>query len=369
MSGIRTDVAIIGGGMAGASLAYELAPHARTLLIEREEQSGYHATGRSAALFEITLGNPHINRATLGSRDFLLTPPDGFASAPVVSDIGGLFLALAGDIAALKDFYSRTKSMIPDAERLTPEETAEHYPILRPEEICGAVFDPETRRIDVDVLLQGYLRGFKARGGETLYSGEVRELRRDGGAWRIETAAGVVIADAVVNAAGAWADDLAQKAGVPPVGLTPMRRTAVLVEPPDGHDIAAWPFLGVIDNAFYFKPESGFMLLCPGDETPCAPSDVQAEEIDVAEAIERYHQMCRVQVRRVHAKWAGLRTFAPDRTQVLGFDPAADGFFWLAGQGGYGIQTAPYIARLARDLLLVRPPEGDPKPFLVNRFR
>ena len=240
-----------------------------------------------------------------------------------------------------------------------PARALELCPILRPEAVAAALLEPDAADIDVDALHQGFLRRLRQRGGVVLTRRRVERLGRRNGLWLAEAGGERFAAPVVVNAAGAWADIVAALAGLAPLGLTPKRRTALLVEPPAGVDPAPWPAVVDIDETFYFKPDAGLLLLSPADETPSEACDAQPEEWDVAVAVDRVEQATSLRVRAVRHRWAGLRTFLADRTPAAGFDPAADGFFWLAGQGGYGIQTAPALARMAAALVLGEAPAAD----------
>ena len=353
------DVVVVGGGIAGASAAAELACIARVVLVEREAQPGYHSTGRSAALFSETYGNAAIRALTRASRPFFEAWGEGFAEHPILTPRGALVVALPGQDAALDEAWGELSRLDPTIRRLDPSEARGLVPVLRPDAVAGAIHEPGAMDIDVHALHQGYLRLFRRRGGTVMTDAPVHELSRNGG-WTVRTPAGDVEAAVVVDAAGAWADEVAGLAGVPPIGLVPKRRTAAIVPAPAGIDARAWPLTVDVGETGYFKPESGRLLVSPADETPVPPCDVQPDDIDVALAIERLTRLAAIEVRRVERKWAGLRSFVADKTPVVGFDQLAPGFFWLAGQGGYGIQTAEGIARLATALIAGAPSPADP---------
>ncbi len=344
------DIAIIGAGMAGASLASFAAPHARILLIEGEALPGYHTTGRSAAFYAETYGGPHIQPLTTASRGFFDAPPDGFHDGPLLLPRGALHVARAAGMAALDRFAADFADSSVALERLSPAMALAMVPELAPTAVVAAIHEPSCMDIDVAALHQAFLRHARRHGLTQVNDARVRRLERDGTGWRIETSAGVFRAAIVVNAAGAWADDVAALADVPPIGLQPMRRTVVAidVEPaPLGH----LPLVIDAEGRFYFKPDAGRLWLSPHDETPSPPCDAQPEELDVAAVIDLFSAETHWRVRRIERAWAGLRSFAPDRVPVYGFDPAAPGFFWCAGQGGFGIQTAPAAGRMAASLL------------------
>ena len=337
--------------MAGAAVAAHLAAQRRIILLERESQPGYHSTGRSAALFTETYGNRAIRILTGAGRAFYEAWAEGFAEHPILKPRGALMFAMPGQEAELDAAWDDLSSLDPRVRRLDAAAARAMVPVLRPDQIIGAVFEPDAMDIDVHELHQGYLRRLRQCGGRIVTDAEVLALARDAGAWTASTPAGDFAAPVVVNAAGAWADALAALAGLPPVGLVPKRRTALTIAPPAGVDSGAWPMTLDVAETFYFKPDAGRLLVSPADETPMAPCDVQPDELDIAIAIDRLMRATTIEVTRVERKWAGLRSFVADKTTVCGFDPLADGFFWLAGQGGYGIQTAEGMARCAASLI------------------
>jgi D-arginine dehydrogenase len=346
----RFDVAVVGAGIAGASVAAELAEDARVVVLERETFPGHHSTGRSAALFSEIYGSAPVRALSRASQGFFHAPPEGFSDAPLVRPRGALHIATAAQAAALEAFAA-LPDVAPAVRRIDGAEACELCPILKPGHVATAALELGSADIDVNALHQAYLRRLKALGGEIRVEAEVTGLAREAGGWRIETPQGPIRAAVVINAAGAWADVLAGLAGVRPIGLEPRRRTALIVDPPDGADPRGWPMVIDVDEQFYFRPDGGGLLLSPGDETPSPPCDAQPEELDVAIAVDRVQAATTLEVRRVRRAWAGLRSFVADRTPVAGFAPDAPGFFWLAGQGGYGIQTAPAMGRLAAALV------------------
>lgn len=345
------DVLIIGAGIAGASAAYELAPYASVILLERERQPGYHTTGRSAAVFAPAYGNRVIRALTAASRAFYQARAGGLAEHSVLSPRGALFIARQDQAASLEQLHAETAPQVRGLERLERQDVLARVPVLRQDYVASGLYDPSSMDMDVAAIHQGYLKGLRARGGELVVDAEVTRFATDCAPWRIETRAGRFEAAVLVDAAGAWADHLARQAGVPPIGLVPKRRTALLFDTtfPIARD---WPAVIDVDEQFYFKPESGRLLGSPADETPVVPSDVQPEELDVALAIDRIERAARFRVRHVARRWAGLRSFVADQTPVVGMEESVPGFFWLAGQGGYGIQTAPALARAAASLLV-----------------
>lgn len=358
---MNADFIVIGAGIAGAGIAYELSKHAAVVVLEAEAQPGFHSTGRSAALFSEIYGNETVRALSRASRDFLHSPPPGFTPHALLKARGSLYLANEAERAAFEQLRSA-----PDVQRLTrrigPSEALRLVPILKPEWTEHAFFEEGAHDVDVHALHQGYLRAMKDRGAKLVCSSAVAKIARSGGQWEVVAGEQTFTAPVVIDAAGAWADEIAALAGVPRIGLEPRRRTALLVDPPAGVNIDAWPMVLDVADTFYFKPDAGKLLLSPADETPCAPCDVQPEDLDVAIAVDRVEQATTMTITHVRHSWAGLRSFVSDRSPVIGFDPKAEGFFWLAGQGGYGIQSAPGAARLAAALAL-RAPIPDEEDF------
>jgi D-arginine dehydrogenase len=345
------DVIVLGAGMAGASIAAELAPHRRVLLLEREDQPGRHTTGRSAAMFFESYGNATVRGLTRASRAFLEQPPEGFAEVPLMSPRAALFVAGQEALPRLQAMIDAPDAA-PTLRRLSPAQTLALVPILRPEAVACGALDDSGCDMEVAAILQGYLRLVRRGGAQVVLGGADVLLQRAGGLWTVDCRAGRFQASVVVNATGAWADEVARQAGARPVGLQPMRRTAMTIPAPEGHDTRHWPMVIDVDETVYFKPDAGQMLLSPANEDPMPPCDVAPEELDIALAVHRFEELTTVPVKRIAHRWAGLRSFVADRSPVAGWDPQAEGFFWLAGQGGYGIQMAPALARAAAALLL-----------------
>jgi D-arginine dehydrogenase len=343
---MTSDFAIIGAGIAGASLAFELAAHCTVLLLEAEDFPGYHTTGRSAALFSETYGNAAIRALTAASRSFFEAPPAGFADHPLLGPRGCLFIARADQQASLDAQLRATPKIRP----ITAEEACRRVPVLRPESVAAAGWEETETDIDVHALHQGFLRGAKAQGARLVTNARIDAIERRAGAWHLTAGAAGFEARVLVIAAGAWADLVGAMAGAAPIGLVPRRRTAILIDPPAGIDISRWPMVLDADEEFYFKPEAGKLFLSPADETPSPPCDAQPEELDIALCIDRVQRAADLPVRRVGRSWAGLRSFVADRSPVVGYDPRVPDLFWLAGQGGYGIQTAPAMAQLGASL-------------------
>jgi D-arginine dehydrogenase len=343
------DFIVLGAGMAGAAAGYFLADHGRGVVLERETAPGYHSTGRSAALYTETYGNAAIRALTVASGRFFRAPPAGFADVPLLHPRGLMVIAQPSDAARFARDVAAGKRFAPNLRVLGAGEATTLCPVLRDEWTGHAFLEPDAMDMDVHAIHQGFLRGLTAKGGRIVGDAAAQAIAARDGGWQVETRAGRFTAPVLVNATGAWADEVVRLAGLPPLTLVAKRRTALIVDAEPAPD-AAWPMVVDIGESFYFKPESGRLLVSPADETAMPPTDVQPDEIDVAEAVARLEAATRLTVRRVLRKWAGLRTFAPDRTLVIGPDPLARGFIWMAGQGGYGIQTAAAAGRAAAAL-------------------
>ncbi|MFA6229254.1 MAG: FAD-binding oxidoreductase [Rhodanobacter sp.] len=352
------DIAVIGGGMAGAAAAANLAPHARVLVLERESLPGYHATGRSAALFSAIYGNASIRALTRASRAFFCTPPVGFTENALISPRGALYVARADQLDELDDFAS-LPDVVTGTRRVSASEAQAISPCLRPDHVAAALFEPDAQDLDVHALHQGYLRLLRERGGRLVNHAGVTAVQRQDDAWMITTDAGIFHAKILINAAGAWVDEIAWLAGAAPIGIQPLRRTAFIVDAPDGSDSDHWPMTIDIGEKFYLKPDAGRLLLSPADETLSVPCDAWPDDMNIAIAVDRIEQATTLSITHVHQRWAGLRSFVPDRSPVVGYDPEIPGFFWLAALGGYGIQTAPAMGRVAAALVLRAPIPAD----------
>jgi D-arginine dehydrogenase len=344
------DFLVIGGGVAGASAAFFLAEHGSVVLVERESACGYHTTGRSAALYTEAYGNAAIRALTVASRPFFESPPSGFSEHPLLLPRGEMIVAPKGDDALIERAFGEGTRFAPMMREVGEAEALALCPVLDRQWLGRALYNPASMDMDVHAIHNGYLKGLRARGGTVTADAELLGLERREGAWEARTKAGAVRAKVVVNAAGAWADVVGRMAGVRPIGLVPKRRTAFTFDPPPELGTAHWPMVIDVHETLYFKPEAGRLLVSPADETPMDPCDCQPDEIDIALAADRLEQATSLRVRRVTHKWAGLRSFVRDKTPVVGFAPEAEGFLWLAGQGGYGIMTSPAMGRLAAAL-------------------
>ncbi|MFC6297829.1 FAD-dependent oxidoreductase [Pseudomonas sp. CCM 7893] len=348
----QADYIIIGGGIAGASAGYWLSRHARVIVLERESLPGYHSTGRSAALYIAAYGTPQVRALTLGSRAFFDHPPTGFAEHLLLTPRAELLVDLIGDPEELQRQYLSAKALVPETRLLDVDEAMAMMPILRREKVHGGIYDPTVCDIDTDALYQGYLRGIRRNGGEIHTDNDVQKLTRDGeGQWQIRTSQQRFSAPVIINAAGAWADAIGELAGARKIGLQPKRRSAFIFAPPADVNIHAWPELAALDGSFYMKPDAGMFLGSPANADPVAPHDVQPEELDIATGIYHIEEATTLTIRRPTRTWAGLRSFVSDGDLVCGFDPQVDGFFWIAAQGGYGIQTSPAMGQASAALV------------------
>lgn len=351
------DVLIIGAGMAGASLAWRLARGGqRVRLLEREAQPGMHSTGRSAAMFMESYGPPGVRALTRASRDFYLHPPAGFADVPLLTPRSALFVATADQRAALESLQAELAASGTALKLLNSELIAQVAPGLRADLFESALLDENGFDIDVDALLQGFLRGARQAGAQLSTGTQPQSAERAADGWRVRLSDGQSVqARVVVNAAGAWADELAPLFGAAPIGLVPCRRSAFTFRPPAGVDVSGWPMVADVDEAWYFKPDAGQLLGSPANADPVPPHDVQPEEFDIALGIHLIQEATNLRIERPTATWAGLRSFVADGDLVIGFDDACPGFFWLAAQGGYGIQSAAGASLLAASLIAGQP--------------
>lgn len=346
------DTLVIGAGIVGASIAFHAASKQRVLVLEGEAAAGYHTTGRSAALFTESYGPAAVRCLTRASRAFFLHPPSGFAQTPLLSRRGVLLPGSAAQRDQARAFFETLCAEGAQAQWLEGDDVRAMVPVLRPAASVVAVYEPDAFDIDVETLLQGYLRGARALGAQVVFNAAVAGIARQGGVWRVSTHSGQVFQAAqIVNAAGAWVDQVAALAGVAPIGIEPRRRSAFVFQPPAGLSCQDWPAVVAIDESWYFKPDAGLLLGSPANADPDRPHDVVAEELDVALGIHNIEQATTLTIRRPQRTWAGLRCFVADGEPVLGFEPGDSGFFWAAALGGYGIQSSPAVGRLCAALL------------------
>lgn len=350
------DFIIVGAGIAGASIGYWLAPFGRVLILERESQPGYHATGRSAAIFVPSYGNAQVRTLTRASLSFMQSPPAGFTGHPLLSPRGVLVVATPDQLPHLDDFWRELQTTSSTARRLSAAEACAMVPALRPSQVAAAVYEEGAFDIDVNALHQGFLKGVRHAGGQVVCDAELSAVERSGEVWTLSAGTRTWTAPVLIDAAGAWADIVAGLAGVAPLGLVPKRRTACILPAPADMPTAHWPMVLGAAEDWYIKPDAGALLASPANADPVPPQDVQPEDLDIALAMYRVEEMTTLDASRPRTPWAGLRTFASDGGLVGGFDERVPGFFWVAAQGGYGIQTAAAMgeacAALVRQLPL-----------------
>lgn len=348
------DVIVIGAGMAGASVAYFMAPHARVLVLEREEHAGMHSTGRSAALFSETYGSAQVRALTRASRPFLDRPPEGFAQHSILSPRGSLSIGSIDQVEKVHAMHAEMAARTHGLRVVDAGWLQDTVPVLRPEAAQIGLYEPGAADIDVNELHQGFLRGLRARGGQLRFNVDIRSIERGPGHWFVDADGDHFRAPLLVNAAGAWVDQVAALAGMAPIGIQPRRRSAFLFEAPAGIDASHWPFVMDVEEGFYFKPDAGLLLGCPANADPVTPHDVQPEELDIAIGIHRIEEVTTMTIRRPTRTWAGLRSFVADGDLVGGFAPGSSDFFWVAAQGGYGIQTSAAMGETCANLALGR---------------
>jgi D-arginine dehydrogenase len=351
MSDASFEVIVIGGGIAGASVAAQLSRDVRVAILERESQPGYHATGRSAAIFSEIYGNASIRALSRASRSFFFDSSADFSDVPLFKRRGSLYVGRADQLDRLEAF-AQSDQVAAATRRVSASEARKLSPLLREDYVAAGIYEPEASDLDVHALLQGYLRQLRSRDGMFVNNAEVLDLESTNGRWCVSTRTATYSAPVIINATGAWVDQIAALAGAAPIAIAPLRRTAAIVDAPSEMAIAEWPLTIDIDEKLYFKPDAGRILLSSADETPSPPCDAIPDDLDVAVAVNRMEIATRLQITNVRHKWAGLRSFVADRSPVIGYDPALPGFFWLAALGGYGIQMAPAMGRLAAALAL-----------------
>ena len=349
----RFDIAVVGGGISGVSVAARLAAHARVVVLEAEEYLGTHATGRSAALLVESYGTPGMRRLTTLSRPFFESPPEGFSEAPLSRHRPGIVYATESDVPRLREELA-TAQQYAHVVWLDADEVLKLCPLMKPGVAAAAFVEPNALDLDANALLQGFARQVRQLGSQILTGAPARRVERQSNGWLIEAGEHRVACSTIVNASGAWGDEIASLCSVARRGLQPMRRTAATIGVPEELSalLSTHPFVAPIDNSYYFKPDAGAIMVSLSEEAPSDPCDAYADDLDVATALERFHEATVVPRARPIATWAGLRTFALDRLPVVGFDPAAPGFFWYVGQGGIGIQTSPAHSMLAAKLIL-----------------
>ncbi len=351
---VYADAVVIGGGIAGVSVGHYLAEAGRTvILVEQEPQLASHTTGRSAAVLYESYGTRANQRLTMASLGFLRSPPEALVDVPLVTKRGVLLVARPSQMESLRAEASHGIGL----QSISPSEVRAMVPVIRAELLGGALLEPQAADLDVAGLHQAFVRGMRRSGATIRTSSPVKALTRSHGCWKVHVPGDTITTPVVVNAAGAWCDLVAEMAGVEPIGLTPLRRTAFMV--PGRPEWSDWPVVVDIDQRWYFKPDGEQLLCSPAEEKPSPPCDARPQEVDIALAIDRINRATSLGIRTVRSSWTGLRSFVADRSMVIGFDRSTDGFFWLAAQGGTGIQTSPGAGRLAASIIVNGQPPDD----------
>jgi len=349
MNTTTADFIVIGAGIAGASAAYELAQDGKVILLEKENWLAYHSTGRSAAIFMETYGNRTVRGLTMGSSDFYANPPEGFSQSPLMHPRGALFLATDEQNDLLRRQFDDMKEYVDDLSFVQGDEIRELVPILNTDLLTAGIYEKNAKDLEAHEIHQGYIKGLARQGGRLVTGCQVSDIAHKNDQWHVATSAGEFVAPVIVNAAGAWADEVAAMAGVRTIGLEAKKRTVFFI-PVDQCDISNWPYAGDISETFYFKPDAGKLFVSPCDEIPVVPCDAKPSDLDVTKAISSLEIVTNLEVKAVDHSMAGLRSFVADRSPVVGEDGKMKNFIWLVGQGGYGFQTAPALARCCRAL-------------------
>ncbi len=374
---IVSDFLVIGGGMAGISAAYELSKLGKTIVLEKESTTGYHATGRSSAIYDESYGHIEVNRLAVASREFLHHPPDGFAEQPFLTDRGVLIIAQSEQSQQLDEFYQRVQPLVKNLRSLDAQQMRQHMPFLS-DDYQLAILSPGCKDMDVNAQLLGYQQLFKRAGGQIVTHEELQSASFKQGLWHVQGNRDTYQSPIVINAGGAWADAIATRCGLKPLSLSPMKRSVFCFTFELSEKLQNVPLVMDIEETFYLKPDAGIFLGTLADEQPSLACDVQVDDLDIAIGVDRIERATGLTVHKVINQWAGLRTFSNDRIPVIGEDPKNKGFFWLAGQGGYGIMTAPANAMLLSSLVSkdslapclleagVRPLDYSPRRFEVS---
>lgn len=362
----ETDFIIIGAGIGGTSCAHWLSQDHSVIVLEMEEQPGYHTTGRSVAVYTEAYGPRTIRALAKSGYDFLTNPSGSFSEVPLSHPRGLFFIARDDQMPALEEGLKAVQELSPEISMISADEAVSRIPVLRRDYLAAAFLDPSALSLDVAAIHQGYMRGLKRNGSEIVCNAAVRDIQRKGDKWHVDTPAGEFAAPVVINAAGAWADVIADMVGARNIGLQPKRRTVAAFVPPNVQVDNAWPVVIDCQEEFYFKIDAGTVLASPADETPVPPQDVQPEEIDIAIALDRLQKATTIEVGTLQRTWAGLRSFVADGVPVAGYDPEIEGFFWCAGQGGYGIETSCGMGRCSAALASGKPLPDDIQALGVN---
>jgi D-arginine dehydrogenase len=365
------DFLVVGAGIAGVSVAAHLAETHKVVLVDMEERAGYHATSRSAASYEPNYGPPPMLAFTRASDHFFKNPPAGFADAPLLTPRPSLFFEAEGQAHHTTELLRHAV----DLEEISTAQALTFFPILKPDYAKRSFLDAQTADIDVDLLHRGYLKLFRARGGTTVLKAPLQSTVRKASLWSVQCGTAEFTATTIINASGAWGDEVARNCGAKTLGLQPKRRSIGVVPMPADVDFLNWPMVIDVGETWYAKPQSGKLMISSADATNVDPHDAYADDMAIAEGVDRLMAATTLNVERLDHSWAGLRTFAPDGNPVIGFDPSTDGFFWLVGQGGYGIQSCPALSTTAAAMALQKPIPNDiislglnPDHILPDRF-
>lgn len=346
----EADFLIIGAGIGGTSCANWLSEKHSVIVLEMESQPGYHTTGRSVAVYTEAYGPRTIRALAKSGYEFFTAPPASFTDVPLSRPQGLFFVAREDQRASIEGALKAVQELSPEIAMVSTDEAVAKVPVLRKDYLGAAFLDPSCLALDVAAIHQGYQRGAKKNGGEIVCGAEVTAFERKGSMWHVTTPVGVFAAPVVINAAGAWADVVAERIGARQIGLQPKRRTVIAFTPPNVEIDEGWPVVIDTDEEFYFKVDAGAVLGSPADETPVPPQDIQPEEIDIAYTVDRLERATTMKIERITRSWAGLRSFVADGVPVVGYDPDVEGYFWCAGQGGYGIETSNGMGQASADL-------------------
>lgn len=344
------DFLIVGAGIGGTSCAHFLSRDHSVILLEMEDRPGYHTTGRSVAIYTEAYGPRTIRALAIAGGEFFQHPPSAFTEIALCKQFGLVFIAREDQTGTLYDALESVKELSANIAEISVDKVRELVPVMRPDYMAAAFLDPNTLSLDVDAIYQGYIRGLKSNGADIVTDAEALGFEHKGEKWHVRTKAGEFAAPVVINAAGAWADVVAERAGARTVGLQPKRRTVIAFPAPDGVDTSSWPVIFDCEEKFYFKVDAGTILGSPADETPVPAQDIQPDELDIAITVDRIQRATTLKVERITRKWAGLRSFVDDQVPVVGYAPDVEGFFWCAAQGGYGIETSYGMGRVSAAL-------------------
>ncbi len=351
---MQADIIIVGGGIVGISAAYFISQHASVIVVEQETAIGTHSSARTAGQFTVGIYAETMRKLAQASRSFLAKPPVGFADYPLLSPRGCLTVGRNEEKARLDKVYGFLSDVEANARYVNREEALNLFPVLKPDDVEMGVFEEDAMDIDVDLLLQSYAKGAKKNGTQILTGEPVKSIKRTSGKWSVDIAGDTISAPVILNASGAWSDEVSKLAGMAPIGLTPRRRTAFTFNAPDNRDVSAWPHVSNVNYKWYLHPEKHSFMGSPCDAVPTPPGNVYPDDLDVAQGIFNIEQDTTLKIKRPTGTWAGLRSYVADKNPVLGTRKNAEGFYWLAGHGGCGVLTSPALGKAAAALLTNR---------------